>query len=159
MNTILKLTAAAAALAGLSACDQLGFGGRTDSGNNVSANASAGNMSAPTNASAGTDDGKDPAASPGNVSTASTGTAQLSREFLIGRWTDTGDCNTTITFSDDGSFTVPGGGTGLWALDGDRLTFTGQAGTRSARVQTPNADTIVLLNEDGSLGRSTRCPG
>ena len=160
MKTILKLTAAAAALAGLSACDQLGLGGGGSGGNNTTATANATNATNTAAGNASADADKDPAAAGNNVSTASAGTAApgaLSRAFLIGRWTDNNDCNNTITFAADGTFTVPGGGSGVWVLDGDRLTFTGNAGTRSARVQAPDANTILLLNDDGSAGRSTRC--
>ena len=160
MNTFLKLTAAVAAMAGLAACDQLGLGGGTDSGSNTAANAAANattNAAAPANASADSD-GKDPATAGGNVATASAGApGAVTRDFLIGRWTDNGDCNNTITFSADGTFTVPGGGSGLWVLDGETLTFQGGAGNRSARIQAPDANTIMLIHPDNSVGRSTRC--
>lgn len=156
MNTILKLAAAAAALTALSACDMLGGGGDSAGNKETTVNVSSDNASgAATNGSADTG-GKDPAAA-GNASAAAPSSGQVTREFLIGRWTDNNDCNNTITFAADGTFTVPGGRGGVWVLDGDRLTFSGGAGSRSARVQAPNADTIMLINEDGSVGRSTRC--
>lgn len=153
MKTILKLTAAAAALAGLTACDALGLGGNQNAGGNGSA-VESNNAVADANGSAGVG-GKDPAA--GNATAASAPfTGQVTAAFLVGRWTDNNDCNNTIEFKQDGTFTVPGGGGGIWALDGDRLTFQG-AGSRSARVQAPSEDAITLIHEDGSLGRSTRC--
>ena len=156
MNTILKLTVAAAALTGLTACDALGIGGGNAGGNNSVAAATTNNTAAPADANSSA--GKDPAAG-GNVATASTtpsAPGQVTREFLIGRWTDNNDCNNTITFNADGNFTVPGGGSGIWVLDGDRLTFQGERAV-SARIQAPDSNTIMLIHDDGSVGRSTRC--
>ncbi|MDP8994498.1 MAG: hypothetical protein M3N07_05885 [Pseudomonadota bacterium] len=148
----LKLTAAAAALVALSACDMLGLNRETN--NTVATNNAAGNnATAETNESAG---GKDPAGETGNATRAAF-TGEVTREFLVGEWTDNNDCSQTIEFRRDGSFVAPGGaGEGLWALDGDRLTFQGER-TISARVQAPDENTITLIHEDGSLGRSTRC--
>ena len=81
----------------------------------------------------------------------------MTREFLLGHWTDDGDCTNTIAFHADGTFTVPGGAMGVWILNGDILAFLGFAGERSTRVQAPDEDTILLINDAGSLGRSTRC--
>ena len=136
----------AAVLAMLAACNGSGSGESSNSSANVTGTAA----NATENTSAGTA-GKDPAA----AATAAPG--QVTREFLVGRWTDNNDCNNTITFATDGTFTVPGGASGVWALDGDRLTFQGAGGTRSARVQAPDANTLLLLQDDGSIGRSTRC--
>lgn len=153
MKTFLKLTAAAAALAGLTACDALGLGGNDNgSAGGNAANTVAGNATA--NASAG---GKDPVAGGNNVSTASAPfTGQVTPQFIVGRWTDNGDCTQTIEFRDDGSFVTATGGTGYWTLNGDRLTFQAQR-TITAQVSAPNANTIMLTQEDGSVGRSTRC--
>lgn len=156
MKTFFKLTAAAAALAGLSACDMLGL--NKEGGDTASTNA-AGNATASSNASATTPtagaDGSKPAGA-GATPASTPFTGQVNAAFLIGRWTDTGDCNVVVEFLPDGRFTTPGGN-GVWVLDGDRLTFQGSS-TRSARVQAPNQDTIMLIHGDGSVGRSTRCP-
>lgn len=143
MKRISILLVSAAALTALAACDRSG-------GND----AVAVNAAAPANATDTNSAGaKDPAT---NSAAPAAGSAQLSRQYLIGRWTDNGDCNNTITFAADGSFTVPGGGSGLWVLDGDQLTFQGSS-TRTARVQATDANTIMLTHPDGSIGRSTRC--
>jgi hypothetical protein len=136
-----KLTVVLAIVPALAACDRMGAGGGGDA--NAAANAAT---------AAG---GKDPAAANGAAPAA--GSTQVTREFLVGRWTDNNDCNNTITFAADGTFTVPGGGTGLWVLDGERLTFQGAQGSRTARVQAPTPDAITLIQADGSIGRSTRC--
>jgi len=156
MNTILKVTTAAAAIAALGACDMLGLNRNDSAGGNAASNVAAGNTSANASADAG---GKDPAAAAGNSSTASSSSAPFTGEvtaaFLVGRWTDTGDCTKTIEFRDDGSF-VTENGNGMWTLNGARLTFQGSS-TVSAEVAAPNADTIMLTHPDGSVGRSTRC--
>jgi len=156
MNQFLKLTAAAAALAGLTACDALGLN-RDEAASGNAGNAAATNATADANAAAAAG-GKDPAAAGGgNVATASAApfTGEVTREFLVGRWTDSNDCSATIQFTADGRFIAPTG-EGLWALDGERLTFQGERSV-SARVQALDANTITLIHDDGSLGRSTRC--
>ncbi len=154
MKRILTITAAGCMLVGLGACDALGIGGGgTTNASNSASNTTANDTSEAANASENAS--KDEA---GAVNASAEFDGEVSRAFLIGRWTDNNDCNNTITFAEDGSFTVPGGAGGLWVLDGDQLTFQGDAGSRSARVQAPNADTIMLIHPDGSVGRSTRCP-
>jgi hypothetical protein len=78
--------------------------------------------------------------------------------FLIGRWTDTNDCTNTVEFRDDGSFVTSAGARGIWALNGDQLTFQGDQAV-TAQVSAPSANTIVLTHADGRVGRSTRCTG
>jgi membrane protein involved in colicin uptake len=153
MKIFLKLTAAAAALAGLSACDMLGLNGdgggnTTVNTTNASGNAAAGNASDDDAA------GKDPAEG-GVGNTAAAFTGEVTRAFLVGRWTDNNDCTSTIAFRPDGRFITPTG-EGLWLLDGDQLTMQGQSAV-TARVQAPDANTITLQHPDGTLGRSTRC--
>ncbi|HYG29538.1 MAG TPA: hypothetical protein VD887_04915 [Allosphingosinicella sp.] len=154
MNTILKMTTAAAAIAALGACDMLGLNGNDSAGGNAASNVAAGNASANASADAG---GKDPAETAGNAAASSSApfTGEVTAAFLVGRWTDTGDCTKTIEFRDDGSFATEGGN-GMWTLNGDRLTFQGSS-TVSAQVAAPNADTIMLTHPDGTVGRSTRC--
>ena len=78
--------------------------------------------------------------------------------FLIGVWTDDGDCDssTLIEFRADGAFRLTDGNTGRWKLDGDRLTMSGET-TATVRIVPIDRDTITVVNEDGSLGHSTRC--
>ncbi len=156
MKTVLKLTVAAAALVGLSACDMLGLN-KAESGNgsaaaNVTSNAAETNASA----DAGNASGGKPAGGDGAMTASTPFNGQVTTAFLVGRWTDNGDCNNVVEFRTDGTFEAPGGGSGMWALNGDRLTFQGSS-TVSARVAAPDANTIMLTHDDGSLGRSTRC--
>jgi hypothetical protein len=164
MKTILKLGAFLCVVPALGACDMMGGGGQSA---NQSTNAvTTTNATADTNAAAPAG-GKDPGATASGTAGAAPAAGPapeggVTRQFLVGRWTDTGDCNNTVTFAQDGSFTSAGGASGLWVLDGDNLTFqgTGPGGSNlSARVQAPDANTIMLIKPDGSIGRSTRCTG
>lgn len=154
MNVILKVTTAAAAIAALGACDMLGLNGNDSAGGNNANTVATGNMSSNATADAGSKDPASGGAAPAS-SSAAPFTGEVTSAFLVGRWTDTGDCTKTIEFRNDGSF-VTEGGNGMWTLNGDRLTFQGSS-TVSAQVAAPNADTIMLTHPDGSVGRSTRC--
>jgi hypothetical protein len=149
--------AAAAALVTLAGCDRLGIGGGTanSSANAAAGNASAGGKEAGGNAAApAADAGKDPAAT---ATPAAASGVVLDRTFMMGRWADAGEnCGEAIEFTQDGRFVAGNGGTGLWNLEGDRLTMTGRD-TATIRVVPIDQDTITVINADGSLGRSTRC--
>ncbi|HEX8364218.1 MAG TPA: hypothetical protein VF603_02925 [Allosphingosinicella sp.] len=78
--------------------------------------------------------------------------------FLLGRWTDRGDCvRDWVEFSSDGRFVTNGGAGGTWTLQGDQLTFSGRQ-TLSARIRATSRNSITLTHPDGSVGSSTRCP-
>jgi hypothetical protein len=139
MTRFLTLSAVAAALAGLPAGDMLGLN-----------RAVAATIGAATLASA-TAAGEKAA---GDAAPAASG--EVTRAFLIGRWTDNDDCTSTIAFLPDGRF-VTAAGEGLWLLEGDQLTMQGQSAI-TVRVRAPDANTIMLKYADGRLGRSTRCP-
>jgi hypothetical protein len=151
--------AAFAMLTALVGCDRYGIGSGT--GNNAIANAS-GSKDAPASGNqqaavvplpAG---GKD--TSGGAIPAASNdgGTVALSRAFIVGRWTDNGDCSNAVDLANDGSFTAANGARGLWNLQDDRLTMTG-ARTATFQVVPVDQNVINVVNQDGSLGRSTRC--
>jgi hypothetical protein len=149
---------AAVALVALAGCNKLGIGGSaatnstnaTTTANAAAAGNAAGTQTADAAKPAGTA-GATPASAPGP------GGTMLDRAYLLGHWTDNGDCGKAISFNQDGSFTNADGGSGLWNLDGDRLTMTGQASTVRVRVTPIDQNTITVINADGSLGRSTRC--
>lgn len=157
----IAMTAAAAALLALTACDRLGIGGGNVAGNdsgNASANASA-NASGDKGPAGGGEaqaaaGGKDPAG--GGAIPAGGGGIALDRAFLTGRWTDTDDCSVAVEFLGDGRFVAANGAEGLWHLSGDRLTLQGD---RTVTMQLDPIDRNVMnvVNSDGSLGRSTRC--
>jgi len=157
MKSIARLTAAAMVLASLTACDALGLNGSDSAAGNGAAAANAvSTNTADANAAAPAAGGKDPLAGGGATPASTPFTGEVTTAFLVGRWTDTGDCTKTIDFRDDGTFVTADGGQGMWVLTGDQLTFQGTS-TISAQVSAPNADTIMLRNADGSVGRSTRC--
>lgn len=81
---------------------------------------------------------------------------RLTRDFLLGRWTDTNDCSDAVDFNADGSFRTTDGVSGRWRLDGNRLSFIGQR-TIVATVGVTGRDGITLTHDDGSVGSSTRC--
>lgn len=83
--------------------------------------------------------------------------AALGRDYLIGAWTDSEDCAAAVAFDDDGTFVTPEGGEGMWEFDGARLILAGAGGIRSLRIVPVDADTMEVINEDGSRGRSIRC--
>lgn len=83
----------------------------------------------------------------------------LTAAFLVGRWTDTGDCARYVIFRGDGTFRSYAGGEGTWRLAGDRLTLTPGRGRPSVLRATVVAQTrIAIVNPDGSRGTSERCP-
>jgi hypothetical protein len=159
----ITILAAAAAMLGLAGCN---MAGRSD---NLSANAASGNAAASSKPADGaaanaaapqTADAGKLNAGGGAVPASSTGTAasgiRLDRTFIMGRWTDDGNCEKPTEFSQDGRFITPDGNTGLWNLDGDRLTLTGNR-TIGFRVVPLDPNTINIVHDDGSLGHSTRC--
>jgi len=156
------ILAAAAATLGLAGCNMAG------TSSNLSANAASGGNAAapakPTETAAATnqnspvqtaDAGKLNAGG-GAVPASSSGAVTLDRTFLLGRWTDDNDCSNAIAFNQDGGFVAANGGTGLWNLEGDRLTLSGNS-TGTLRVVAIDQNTITVIHADGSLGRSTRC--
>lgn len=98
-----------------------------------------------------------PPAQPGARTTESEATAiKVSRDYLIGSWTDDNDCTKAVALAGDGTFTTYDGRQGQWSLQGDQLTMSGRD-TIVMRVVPVDWNTITLVNADGSLGHSTRC--
>jgi hypothetical protein len=88
---------------------------------------------------------------------ASTATAPpLDRAFMVGRWTDNGDCSNATEFGENGQFQIGSGASGPWSLAGDRLTLAGEQ-TLTMQVVVVDQNTVDIVNPDGSRGRSTRC--
>lgn len=161
MKAIAILTAAAALLA-LTGCDRLGIGGGADATANETANAASGNSAAGAGgkdpaggdeAAAGSGGGGDLA---GGGTPAAAGAVTLDRAYIAGRWTDDGNCAVAVEFARDGRFITHDGGGGLWHLQGDRLTMTGER-TLQLQIVPIDQNTMNVVNPDGSLGRSTRC--
>ena len=83
----------------------------------------------------------------------------VDREFLIGSWSDTGDCSTTVAFTADGGYATADGAEGQWSLAGDTLTLSGEAGATRLTIVPIDRNTMEVIGEDGSHDRSTRCAG
>ena len=83
----------------------------------------------------------------------------VDRAFLIGTWSDQGDCSTTVAFTADGGYATADGAEGEWSLAGDRLTLSGEAGATTLTIIPIDRDTMEVIGEDGAHDRSTRCAG
>lgn len=83
----------------------------------------------------------------------------VNRDFLIGSWSDEGDCTTSVAFSPDGGYATADGTEGHWSLAGDTLTLSGEAGATTLTIVPIDHDTMEVIGQDGSHDRSTRCAG
>ncbi len=82
----------------------------------------------------------------------------VDRNFILGSWSDAGDCSTAIAFTADGLYRT-GDGEGQWTLTGATLTLTGEGGARRLTIIPIDHDTMEVVDEDGEHDRSTRCAG
>jgi hypothetical protein len=144
-TTIFALLATGA----LAACN----GGATNQASNP-ANEAAGNEAA-TPANAAADTAKPEAGPAADNASADAGGTTLDSAFIVGRWTDNGDCSAVTEFRSDGSFLFPWGDTGQWTLAGDQLTLSGNPSPY--RVRVIDRDTIERTGAGGSPHRATRC--
>jgi len=83
---------------------------------------------------------------------------RLSADLMIGAWSDREDCARPVEFQRDGQFLNPDGSRGRWRLDGDMLTFAA-ARTVVVRLVPRSRDELIVVQADGTLGYSRRCPG
>ena len=157
---------AAVALVALAGCDRIGTGGKAQ-GNDA---ANAGNGNAPATggkprsrggdvqaaADAGPGLGQEPAGAIQASAGTGSGGAVVDRAYLLGRWTDTGDCDNAVDFNPDGRFVGFDGTVGQWALAGDRLTVTRDR-TLTLQLVPIDQNRMSVVNPDGSLGESSRC--
>ncbi len=95
-----------------------------------------------------------PAGDPGEAEA-----TQAGRAYLVGAWTDSDDCAAAVAFEGDGTFVTPEGGEGLWHLDEAELTLAGAGGIRRVLIVPLDADTMEVIDENGTRARSTRCAG
>jgi len=135
----------------LSACNR----GATNESVNAAANESSGNEAAATSNTTA-EAAKPEAAAPAETAMAAGGTG-LDRAYLVGRWTDDGDCaaGSTTEFRADGSFLFPWGDTGQWTLAGDQLTLTGN--THAFTIRVIDQNTLERTASGGTPHRVTRC--
>jgi len=93
----------------------------------------------------------------GDAGNAGAGSAMLDRDYLVGRWTDDGNCDTAFELTADGRFITAEGGAGLWDLQGNQLTMSGPGGTQTLPVAAIDRDTLSITGPDGATGTSQRC--
>ena len=89
----------------------------------------------------------------------STRAVAVDRNFIIGTWSNSGDCSTSVAFTADGGYATADGLEGQWSLSGDSLTLSGEAGATTLTVIAIDRNTMEVVGEDGSHDRSTRCAG
>ena len=147
MNGLRNLVVAASlvALAGCGGATADGNGNQEETGNQAQVN-----EVAPSNETAATANtpAADNAAAP-----ATSGT--LDRNYLVGRWSETGDCADATEFRADGSFVFPWGDTGTWQLEGDRLTLS--SNTDAMRLTRISQDQLDAVSPGGSVHHNRRC--
>ena len=90
---------------------------------------------------------------------AATPRVSLDRNFLIGTWSNDGDCATNVAFAADGGYATADGLQGQWSLAGDVLTLQGEAGSATLTIIPIDRDTMEVIGADGSHERSVRCAG
>ena len=83
----------------------------------------------------------------------------VDRDFLIGTWSDAGDCAISVAFAPDGAYATADGAEGQWDLSGDTLTLSGEGGATTLTIIPIDRNTMEVVGEDGSHDRSTRCAG
>jgi len=143
------MVALAMAATVLGACDR---GTSNEVGNGAANGVAANETVAPANAA----DAAKPDATPATHNAAAgSGNAGLDRAFLVGRWTDDGDCSAVTEFRADGNFLFPWGDTGQWTLSGDQLTLSGNTSAFTIRVIDRN--TLERTAAGGTPHRATRC--
>ena len=98
-------------------------------------------------------------AQPGQNGDVSTPAVAVDRNFIIGTWSNSGDCSTSVAFTADGGYATADGLEGQWSLSGDSLTLSGEAGATTLTVIAIDRNTMEVVGEDGSHDRSTRCAG
>jgi len=81
----------------------------------------------------------------------------MNADYLVGRWTDEGNCDAAHEFTADGRFIAADGGSGTWVLEGDQLTASGPGGSATVRVAAIDQNTMSGATPDGQTGTSTRC--
>jgi len=98
----------------------------------------------------------EPAGTPEAGATRGADDIRVSRAFLVGAWTDDGDCGHAIEFLGDGRFFGSDGLSGIWQLEGAELTMAAD-NILTVRIVPLDRDRMGVIGPDGALGQSTRC--
>jgi hypothetical protein len=81
----------------------------------------------------------------------------VTRSWFAGNWTDTSDCADAGRFEGNGTYRLADGTRGMWNIVDGRLVVQHAGGRSALRLRRIDQDTVEVVNEDGSVGRSTRC--
>ena len=79
----------------------------------------------------------------------------LDRDYIVGRWTNSGDCADAIEFRADGGMVGPFGEDARWELRGDRLFMVGNPDP--LRIAVVDERTMTTTGPSGNTRRATRC--
>ena len=82
---------------------------------------------------------------------------EVSRSWFAGSWTDSGDCADAGRFAGNGTYLLADGTRGMWNIQDGRLVVQHAGGRSALQLRRVDKDTVELVNQDGSVGRSTRC--
>ena len=126
-------------------------GGAEDNKAADNASAEAGANSTATAEEAATVAPSDNASTATATATATAGAAPT-RDYVVGRWGEDGDCTLAIDFRADGTTDGPFGN---WTLEGNQLTMADNPQAMTVRVVDP--DTMSSVGADGRTRRLTRC--
>jgi hypothetical protein len=83
---------------------------------------------------------------------------EVTRGWFAGRWTDSGDCADAGQFAENGTYLLADGTRGMWNIQDGRLVVQHSGGRSALKLRRVDEDSVEVVNEDGSKGRSTRCP-
>ena len=83
--------------------------------------------------------------------------AVVTRAWFAGRWTDTGNCTDAGNFAPNGTYLLSDGTRGMWSVQDGKLFVQHANGRGAIRLRRVDDTTVETLNDDGSVGRSTRC--
>ena len=133
-----------ASLLALAACGSTAANDSVDAGNAATANVA------------------DPAANqakPDEATNSATATpaagAALTQEYIVGRWTDSGNCADAIEFRADGAMVGPFGQDARWELRGSDLYMVGNPDP--LRMTVVDQRTMEMVRPSGDRRRATRC--
>lgn len=98
-----------------------------------------------------------PATTPQQEAAVASYGSDVTRETLIGKWTDNRNCAQFVEFKDDGTFLSFTGGQGTWTLENSRVAMTGQNGTFVLILRGLADGTMEATDANGAVFLQTRC--
>jgi len=145
----MKFGVSAAVLAGLllTGCDQLGMGG------NNSSSAASGNAAAQAPAGNGIEGYDVNGSAPAAPAPQAGGSAQLSRDYVVGSWSVTGNCQQPeFVFNADGTVSRSGRDY-QWSVSGGNLVVNrvGETQSESTPVQVVDQQNMIVTSSEGPI--------